>query len=698
MKEKKLPEKPIENNCNEEPTVLKETICSLILDTIISKVITTVNTKEIYSNLNEHCFNFMLDKLNPYLKTNFLFHENNENFSNIPHCILFANILPQKKNTWVSLPEPGSSKIDRYDFTKSKIINFESEILIIKNKISSKNVINQIDENKTENNKKVVSQYLFRKDNKLNSMRESLEFGEKSVDEIKKPKKIIKIIKENKIEEENINYNVNVKKNKKDQILEDLSFFDLPEERYKNVYVEINGNEENNKLRVERERQKILLEEQKKIDETNSKEEKVKNMRVKLKNKKEFNSDKMTFDPNGKIIYIKSPAIENFQYNDFFFLKQTVNDKTLNNENNNSPKKENIKQKANKKNSKILNIENKIENIKIEYNPENEETPEEKKYKKYIRSYQNPDKIIPEIGVIIHKDKEKKEGGFDYMKKYNKPSINEFSKIVQENSQYNSISLTTSNNINEPKNNYLTEPDNYNGYLQEFNENNNPLIQGAHKLNNNIYNLTKSSESMINSINNEIDNKRMVKNKSAFTKDIILINRNLTKSLDLLPNIKNKNLNSINLSKNILLSKNVHAPNLLNYFDRNDITEKYKVNNKQTNLQPLRNYIIKNKSTDNYQIKSSKQTKMLPLIKIKDFNNMENNIKFFNKESIDNFNMNILKNKNWGLDDDDKDNKLQNRLKNNIFRRPVKTNKNIFEGNGYFNQRERALKIDIGKL
>ena len=81
-------------------------------------------------------------------------------------------------------------------------------------------------------------------------------------------------------------------------------------------------------------------------------------MRVKLKNKKEFNSDKMTFDPNGKIIYIKSPAIENFQYNDFFFLKQTVNDKTLNNENNNSPKKENIKQKANKKNSKILNIEN----------------------------------------------------------------------------------------------------------------------------------------------------------------------------------------------------------------------------------------------------------------------------------------------------------------------------------------------------
>ena len=703
MEEIESSEKSIEYKNEEEPNVLTETICTQLLDALISHAITTSNINKVYSKLNQYCFNFMLTKIKPFLKTNFIFHETNQNNSNISHPIFFATTLPKKKNTWVVLKEPTTSKFDRYDSDKTKIINYESDIKNGKSKASSKHISNRniiklnITENKKENTTKFLNQYINRKDNKLNSMRESLEFVEKNNEEIKKPKKIIEKIKEkikeSKIEEENNNED---SKNKKEPILEDLSFFDLPEECYRNIYVEINGNEENTKLRLERERKRIFSEEQKKTEEQRIKAEQLRKLRLK-QNQREFNSATMTFDPNGKIIYLKSPSIESIQNNDFFFSKQKITDKTLNKENLTLRESKKLNMTNKKTNS---NFNKKTPKIKIEYNPLNKIILEEKKREKYIQSNQNIENIIPEIGVVIHEDNQKiKEGGFNFLKKYNKLSMNEFSKFILENSQHNLSSLATSN-INDTKNSYFSDSENYNGYIQEFNDNNNPLFQGAHKLfENNKQNHLKSSKSLLSSINNEINHRSLIKNKSTLTKDINLINSNLLKSFSLSANRNKKKLNSINYSNNILLTKNVKAPNLLSYFDRIDELDNNR-KKKIINLQPLKNIIIKNKSTDNYQIKSPKQNEILPRIKIKikDLNNIKNSIKFIDRDYIDNFNRNIMKNKKWGSKNNKNSNVQYLRKNSNIFRRPFKINKNILEENGISNKRERVMKIDIGKL
>ena len=74
----------------------------------------------------------------------------------------------------------------------------------------------------------------------------------------------------------------------------------------------------------------------------------------------------------------------------------------------------------------------------------------------------NFDLMGPETGVVIEdkngKKKEIKDGGFEYIKKYNKPSMHEFSKLVIKSSNLNSLnsralsSRLIENKINEIKN------------------------------------------------------------------------------------------------------------------------------------------------------------------------------------------------------------------------------------------------------
>ena len=160
--------------------------------------------------------------------------------------------------------------------------------------------------------------------------------------------------------------------------------------------------------------------------------------------------------------------------------KYTKNDTYTNN-------KDNANNKIDADISKIIvekNYEDKI-------NKSNFNKKKEKDKGSILPSGYNFDKFVPEVGVVItgENDKDKKEGGFEYIKKFNKPSFNELSRFISQSiNSGNFSSYLNSSDINANNksinNEYVkTDENNYIGYKEEFNENN-PLMQNVHKMNN----------------------------------------------------------------------------------------------------------------------------------------------------------------------------------------------------------------------
>ena len=249
-------------------------------------------------------------------------------------------------------------------------------------------------------------------------------------------------------------------------------------------------------------------------------------------------------------------------------------------------------------------------------------------------SGQNFDKIIPEIGVnVISEKKEKKEGGLDFTKKFNKPSMEEFSKLafdteslnsskilssklvfsnnklnssnsINSNSNKNNISDININNINT--NNNQNKNENYIGYSKQFNSLDNPLIQNAHKIINNNLNDDSIQNSQLSSISNSIQHYSYVGN--SFRTKL--------------------------LSNEMTLSKNNYNSNLRNYF-----YEKDDENNNNSYVHSNQNYkSIKPTGSIFFNNKLTKKSNFIPKIKVT------------NEVMIDKFNSNIVKNKNWGSD------------------------------------------------
>ena len=280
----------------------------------------------------------------------------------------------------------------------------------------------------------------------------------------------------------------------------------------------------------------------------------------------------------------------------------------------------------------------------------------------------------PETGVVIEdKNKRKKEikdGGFEYIKKYNKPSMYEFSKLVMETSNLNSLNSralssglieSKVNEINEIKNrnkyNELNKDD-YNGYIFEFSDNVNPLFQDALSLNDK----QKSTEDNENKNTNEIKEENNYKDKNIFR----AMEEGYLKS-------KYNSMNLMNLQKSIQLKNNIH--NLYSYFE--DDTPINQINkNKKNTIEFERiskNYsaMRRRKIINNRIINEAP----LPNIKVHRINvnkseirEMKNKIK--GRKMLNKFNYGILKDKRWGEDDGSKKKKnfgfeKKNSLKSN---------------------------------
>ena len=481
---------------------------------------------------------------------------------------------------------------------------------------------------------------------------------------------------------------------------------DLPRDAYENKYMQMNSNEENNLLRIEREKEIFEKEQKRLLEENRHKLENEKNL--KINQNKEFDSTKVTFDPNGEIINVNIPNTDTFS-KEFFISKTAVIEKNrdvnikekrisspniklnnLDSQNENSNQNDNeyiVSQNSDHENSIALkdkkvakrlkkrftlipksksSLSNAKKIEKIEYNPL---SIEEKKVNqvlfqknKVLPSGHNFDKIIPEVGVIIkHDDNQNqiKEGGFEYYSKYNKPSVNEYSTLMMETLKVNNHLLTSSLssgnlNKNNSHNLYNTETQEYNGYKQEFNDNNNPLIQNAIQ--------TLSVKKQLK--NDGKITKTLIKNKSSIIPHTYSTNnkKRLFNTLD----GKHYKIKNTELFNNIKIKKNL-VPNLYSFLTVSDKPEK------DENKDILSNEINKGKLKVVPLPKKKinlKEKNILPKIKINNNNmsqNKENHLELIGEDLINDFNSKIIKNKHWG----NFSGKDIHEVKN-IFRKPIK--------------------------
>ena len=624
----------------------KETIILILIDKIISNVIHEANKNQIYNNLGLFCYDKVKNQLNHLLKTKFFFHDNiqDENKGKI-----FWDYKPEKFDNWVFFKEPKNPDKDRNNSNMVKIVTYKNIDSVKTIKFKKNDALTELIE--LENN---ISQ------NKLSITKRTL--------------KIKNIFNKNKMRNKILNMNKKENSKKKTTIM-DLTSTDLEKEKYFNIYSEMNNNEEYNILRKEKEESISKKEKERKIIEAKKlfSEKTIKKLEAN-KNKKlpNINGKEFTFDPNGQIMKknlininklkkefmpVKSKKNEN---NNIIVNEMIMNkiDISLNNTNkniidkNNNDKNlnSNLSNDENKKNEikyKKLNINqlkinknkkgNIIKNKKflIEYNPKDKLTPDDYPTK-YIKSVDNKpitpsgsnlDIINPVTGVVLkYNNRYKRDGGFNYFKKYNKPSMEDFNKLALSYSpaEMQEILLFPNNidNMNNITNNKIKEKNNkisYNGYKEKFDDNN-PLIKNAH-----ILSPQKNSKSI---------SVKILKNLNINNKNKLLLNED--------SKIKQLNIDENNI---IQLSKSIN--NLYNFFseDNNNVFPEY-TNNSQINhtSNNIVNENILNKKLINYK---------LPIIKKKEIEInkiMNDNEK---KDKMSKFNLDIIKDikgHNWGND------------------------------------------------
>ena len=681
------------NSNNKQSSDIADTLATILIDKIITTAVITSKVNQTYKTLNDHCFTYLTNFINPYLETSFIFYENGIEDSDIQKNKIYFSRKPlEKMNTWDLIPEPNTNEIDRFANTKTKIKQFKkksenvvdgvkessfvfdadedikyiksnendfNETIDIQNnknkegkksqEKSSKDNININKENKNINNSnaKQNNQSWMKSSKNLNNISQT---NKKEI-QPKKPKISINIKKSrlNKYLEENA-----PKKKEKEEILEISITDDLPKEAYENAYTLINSSDENNRLRRERE---IEIEKRNASRLAELEREKRAKQKLYRRIEKDFDSNRLTFDSNGKIINLRTISEtlagdfvssrirvkpDQNKKKEILTLKDVIypipgvelnSSKNIKNENINNNKE--IMNKIDADISKIVvekNFENKVD--------KNNKNNKDKEKGSILPSGYNFDKFVPEVGVVVtgEKENEKKEGGFEYVKKYNKPSFNELSRFISEsiNNSNNFSSYLNSNsdinaNIKSINNNNLkTDDSNYIGYKEEFNENN-PLMQNVHKMNNNIKYFSPDLKKF-NSLNIYNSNSNIRK-------------RNLLNSYDKL-NTEIEQYQSIQLSKNFD-TNNIHLKNIFDEPLTSNLGKKYlksidtnldKMNYFQKAVLPFKKFINKKNKKELKKIQKEKEKQQK---------------KSSDEEFINKFNSKIINNKEWGKEEED---------------------------------------------
>ena len=530
-----------------EYKIESEFISLSIVEKIISISLKDFYVKQIYKKVNEHCFNFIKNQINSYIKAaniiRYQFHGINNNKGE------FID-----KNTWVEIKEPESVKFDRYD---SSYINF----------IKHNNIINEKERDKIEEIIPKIKTRDFYIKFRKNPLKKILNANN---DEIKKK---ITILPFKSYDIPNIENEFNTEK------------YDV-----ENIQ-QLRIDKMNQIIKKENEKKKQLKEEELRKKLSLNKQE--------IQNIKPLDSSKYTFDSNGTIFLFKKYKIDNSS-KEFYQLENNV--KTLyKNQNwvdfktslkkNNIFKKSNSQIKEKEKNeehlssSSSLNIshrstimikknDNDKEIVRIIENNDDylfKKISPEKIGNEIVPSGSNYKIILPSVGVNIKYESEKvKKGDKNFSKYFKKTTLEDYNTILKEFIPQQNHLLSTSN--------YSFSSNNINNQDKDYNNNNNNYTT----INNSISlsNLNKSFKFKYYNTESELSSSNLSSSR-------LLFNQLTNRTIKLNPNIQSSSLkneieNLANLNsydERILFKKAITVKNIFkqkiqrNYSERKDMTD-----------------------------------------------------------------------------------------------------------------------------
>ena len=630
---------------HDNPYQASESIAKALVDKIITISVRKSHNNHLNKIYKNYYFDCMQNQLDILFATNYLYYYDEP--ENEERNKIFWNKNLEKKNTWVEITEPNSSKIDRYENVFMQFINYNPpHVDNIDNKKSSlmrSSTFNEGNSNKNDlfdskipNNASQkfslkIKDVLNKKGNEiLDILEEKSSASSKDEDTNRKKKKITKVRKsikhitktkkKNSIspkrdsliksispkkesskekknsDDEDISKN---KKSKRQSILA-MNFIEIPnidKESNNEIYsppdVEklrkavIEG-----KIKKEKEEKKHAL--IKKMTSINSVEN------IFGDDNKMIDSNKLTFDSNGKIISFKPIKIESFN-KDFLSLKNGIKSLEINNANN---KKSRFKRNKNKNQNEIIQREKSYDKEIIIKNPEDD--PEGKNSINYVKmsAIKNEQKIpsgsnfslmLPNIGVTLREDDQVKEGKKEFGKYFKKYSMNDYDKILHEflplqnktliKNQLNQTENLTSSSMNttsvNKKNKYIsTNPlgNNLNNFNMT-NTTNTPLTQTLNyntisELPNPLINQQETiQENDINTNNN---------NNSSFIKTNKSMNSYYSGNniySGSMSRLYNNNMSNFTAPKFIMLNKNCSSTSLKNEIENlKDLNEESNLN------------------------------------------------------------------------------------------------------------------------
>ena len=401
---------------------ISEGIVKIIIDKIIINSIYEANMNKINNQLNDYYFEYLQGQIEPLFEENFINYTNLKNDENK----LFWKTPKPPENQWIEILEPETVENDRYESSEVNIQEIKSK----KEIISETNEGIENIENIENNNNTIKKNQTKEKNLRLKTIRQKNKNEEILVnDENKNENNNNDIDNKTKNNQKLVNNMANTIQNNRGK--KRIVMVDFPSEDIPGIETEFKHDiyEPSNIHILRKDKEEEIKNKEKEIklnkDKGNAlkKKEEIEKL---IKNVKTIDSNKFTFDSNGKIISFKAYKLDNLS-KDFTFIKNNIKEKNEKEEVVPIKSKKFTRQSVKEQNEEIVIRDN----SRMLENYGNEEKKEKNK-EKIIPSGSNFKLILPNIGVVVKENNNKKEGSRDFNKYFKKYSMKDYDKILNE--------------------------------------------------------------------------------------------------------------------------------------------------------------------------------------------------------------------------------------------------------------------------
>ena len=401
---------------------ISEGIVKIIIDKIIINSIYEANMNKINNQLNDYYFEYLQGQIEPLFEENFINYTNLKNDENK----LFWKTPKPPENQWIEILEPETVENDRYESSEVNIQEIKSK----KEIISETNEGIENIENIENNNNTIKKNQTKEKNVRLKTIRQKNKNEEILVnDENKNENNNNDIDNKTKNNQKLVNNMANTIQNNRGK--KRIVMVEFPSEDIPGIETEFKHDiyEPSNIHILRKDKEEEIKNKEKEIklnkDKGNAlkKKEEIEKL---IKNVKTIDSNKFTFDSNGKIISFKAYKLDNLS-KDFTFIKNNIKEKNEKEEVVPIKSKKFTRQSVKEQNEEIV-----IRDNSRMFEHYGNEEKKEKNKEKIIPSGSNFKLILPNIGVVIKENNNKKEGSRDFNKYFKKYSMKDYDKILNE--------------------------------------------------------------------------------------------------------------------------------------------------------------------------------------------------------------------------------------------------------------------------